>query len=287
MRRRRGELRRRVGLVLASLLTVVALAAGGWLLDPAGSRQSSGTTHHVRTIGAAALYASVTARMVEGKTATYTFSGSAGGGEARSGSGSLRFLPDGAPARTFDGVVMMRSNSTGQLRAVLLPGVAYLAIPPAKGIPRSKPWLRVSAQPKTALGRELGPVAEQLRAAFDPGDTIGLLRAADRVEVVGPDSVEGSAAVHHRATVELRRAIAVVDDPTLKAQYRTMLAAGVRTLRYELWLDSSGLPLRVRADVPRTQAVYSVTGVFRRWGDPVTITAPRAKQVFDSDRIKG
>jgi hypothetical protein len=287
MRRRRGGLRRRVGLVFWSMLTIVALAAGGWLLDPAGSRDAAPASEPVRTVPGSVLYAEVVSRMVAGKTATYTFSGSAGGGEARSGSGSLRFLADGEPARAFDGSVMLRSNSTGQMRAVLLPGVTFLAIPPAKGIPRSKPWLRVTAEPKTALGRELGPLAEQLRAAFDPGDTIGLLKAADRVEVVGPDSVEGTSAVHHRAIVRLHRALAVVDDPTLKAQFHAMLTAGVTTLRYELWLDSSSLPLRVRADVPRAQAVFSLTGVFRRWGDPVRITAPQAKQVFDADRIKG
>jgi hypothetical protein len=280
-------MRRRLGLVVASLLTVVALAAGGWLLDPAGSRGSGGLSPVVQTVSGAALYASVTARMVEERTATYTFSGSAGGGEARSGFGSLRFLASDDPARSFDGVVNLRSNSTGQTRAVLLPGVVYLAIPPAKGIPRSKPWLKVSNSPRTRLGRELGPVADQLHAAFDPGESLGLLRVARRVEVVGPDSVEGASSTEHRAVVPLRRALAVVQDPAVRAQYRAMLDAGVRTLRYQLWVDRSGLPLRLHVDVPTTQAVYSVTGVYRRWGEPVKIAAPRAKQVFDSDRIKG
>jgi hypothetical protein len=279
--------RRRLALVVFSLLTVLALAAGGWLLDPAGSRESAEPAPVVQTVSGTALYASLTARMVEERTTTYTFSGSAGGGEARSGFGTLQFLTTGDPARSFDGVVNLRSNSTGQTRAVLLPGVVYLAIPPAKGIPRSKPWLRVSSRPKTQLGRALGPMAEQLRAAFDPGESLGLLRAARRVEVVGPDSVEGVPTTEHRATVPLRRALTVVQDPAVHAQYRAMLAAGVRTLRYQLWVDASGLPLRLHVDVPTTQAVYSVTGVYRRWGEPVKVAAPKAKQVFDSDRIKG
>ena len=280
-------MRRRLGLVVSSLLAVIALAAGGWLLDPAGSRESADPTPALKTVSGEALYARVTARMVEEGSTTYTFSGAAGGGEARSGFATLRFLAGGEPARAFDGVVNLRSNSTGQTRAVLLPGAVYLAIPPAKGIPRSKPWLRVSAEPKTQLGRELGPMAEELRAAFDPGESLGLLRVARRVEVVGPDSVEGVSTTEHRATVPLRRALTVVQDPAVRAQYRTMLAAGVRQLRYQLWVDSSGLPLRLHVDVPTTQAVYSVTGVYRRWGEPVKIAAPKVKQVFDSDRIKG
>ncbi len=280
-------MRRRLGLVVSSLLAVIALAAGGWLLDPAGSRESPDPTPPLKTVSGAALYDRVTARMVEEGSTTYTFSGAAGGGEARSGFATLRFLAGGEPARAFDGVVNLRSNSTGRTRAVLLPGAVYLAIPPAKGIPRSKPWLRVSAKPKTQLGRELGPMAEELRAAFDPGESLGLLRVARRVEVVGPDSVEGVSTTEHRATVPLRRALSVVQDPAVRAQYRTMLAAGVRLLRYQLWVDSSGLPLRLHVDVPTTQAVYSVTGVYRRWGEPVKIAAPKVKQVFDSDRIKG
>jgi hypothetical protein len=279
--------RRRLGLVVSSLLAVIALAAGGWLLDPAGSRETAPPAPVPKTVSGDALYARITARMVQERTTTYTFSGSAGGGEARSGFGSLRFLPEGQPARSFDGLVSLRSNSTGQTRAVLLPDVVYLAIPPAKGIPRSKPWLRVSASPKTKLGRDLGPMAEQLRAAFDPGESLGLLRAARRVEVVGPDSVEGVSTTEHRATVPLRQALTVVQDPAVRAQYKAMLDAGVRLLRYEVWVDSSGLPLRLHVDVPSTQAVYSVTGVYRRWGEPVVVVAPKAKQVFDSDRIKG
>jgi hypothetical protein len=280
-------MRRRLGLVFFSLLTVLALAAGGWLLDPAGSREPAGLQTPPVLVSGTALYERVTARMVAEGTATYTFSGSAGGGEARSGFGALRFLAGGEPARTFDGVVDLRSNSTGETRAVLLPGAVYLAIPPAKGIPRNKPWLRVSAKPETQLGRALGPMAEQLREAFDPGESLGLLRAARRVEVVGPDSVEGVSTTEHRATVPLRRALAVVQDPAVLAQYRAMIDAGVRTLRYQLWVDSSGLPLRLHVDVPSTQAVYSVTGVYRRWGEPVKIAAPKANQVFDADRIKG
>ena len=281
-------MRRRAALVLSSLLAVLALAAGGWILDPAGSRETHEQHRvHVRTVSGASLFDSVTRRMLAEGTSTYTFSGSAGGGEARSGTGSLRFLSLKDGERAFDGQVTLRSNSTGQMRAVLLPDAVYLAIPPAKGIPRSKPWLKVTGVPRTPLGRALGPMAEQLRAAFDPGETFALLRAADRVEVVGPDAVEGVPTTEHRASVRLRRAAEVVEDPAVRAQYKAMIAAGVRTLRFELWLDATGLPRRLRACVPSTQAVYSVTGVFRRWGEPVTITAPRPKQVFDADRIKG
>jgi hypothetical protein len=282
-------MRRRFSLVLSSLVAVVALACGGWLLDPAGSREPvglQGRSTHPTTSGTA-LYKAVTRRMVEARTTTYTFSGSSGGGATQSGSGPLRFLSTGESARTFDADVTMMSPATGQVRAVLLPGVFFLALPPAKGLPRNKPWLKVSESPKTALGRQLRPMAEQMRAAFDPSQSLGLLLAAPRVEVVGRDTVEGVPTTQHRATIDLRTAARLAQNPELRAQYRAMITAGVRTLEYDVWLDTRGLPRRVRADVPASQGLFSITGVYRDWGKPVRITAPTAEQVFDADAIKG
>ena len=282
-------MRRRVSLVLSSLLTIAALACGGWLLDPAGSRQPVGVQRLAQehpTQAGAALYADVSRAMVAEKTATYTYSGSSGGGEIQSGSGAMRFLA-GPDARTFDADVTVTSPTAGRMRAVLLPGAAYLALPPAKGLPKNKPWLKVTQNPRTELGQKLSPIANEMRAAFDPGQGLGLLRAAGRVEEVGPDTVEGVPTTRHRATVNLRRAARLVEDPAAREQYRAMLAAGIDSLEYELWLDASGLPRKVRAEVPTTQGLFSVTGVYRDWGDMVKIAAPKAKQVYDADAIKG
>ncbi len=226
--------------------------------------------------------------MVAEGTATYTYSGSSGGGETQSGSGSLRFLPSGPDARTFDADVTVTSPTTGRMRAVLLPGAVYLALPPAKGLPRSKPWLKVSATAQDALGRQLTPVAEQMRTAFDPGQGLGLLRAAGPVAEVGPATVEGVPTTQHRATIEPAqgqpagrgrgdpRAVpgdagGRRPDPAVRA------VAGHQT----------GCRARSSAAVPTTQGLFSVTGVYRAWGEPVKINAPGPKQVYDADSIKG
>lgn len=280
-------MRRRVTLVLSSLLTVVALACGGWLLDPAGSREPAGATAPPRprpTVPGIALYAQVMARVQAEGTVGYTFSGNSGGGETQSGSGVLRFLSGAEPGRSFDADVMTTSATSGRTRAVLLPGFFYLALPPAKGLPRSKPWLKVSQDPRTELGQDLRPVAEQVRTSFDPAQTLGLLRASGQVVEVGPARVAGRAATLHRASVNLAEAASEAADPALRAQYLAMRRAGVRSLELELWLSPDGLPLRVAADVP---GLYSITGVYDGWGDPVRISAPTAKQVFDADSIRG
>lgn len=280
-------MRRRVTLVLSSLVAVLALAVGGWLLDPAGSRAPAGRPAADRpTQSGPALYAAVTRRMTEAGTASYTFSGTSGGGEVRSGTGTLRFRAGGPEAATFDASVLLRSPSTGEQRAVLLPETAYLALPTVKGVPKDKPWLRVSQTPRSRLGKQLDPVADQVRSAFDPSQSLGLLRAARRVEEIGPDPVEGARATLHRASVQLRTACRLTTDAGLRGQLCTMLAAGVRSLRMQVWLDPTGLPLRIQAEVPAAPGVFSVTGVFRGWGRPVRLAAPARARVLDADRVE-
>jgi hypothetical protein len=280
-------MRRRLALVLASLVTVAALACGGWLLDPAGSREVAGSPSPAKpTTTGPLLYAAVTREMAARGTATYTWSGTSGGGTTVAGTGALHFLATGDPGHSFDADVTVTSPETGRMRAVLLPTATFLALPPAKGLPRNKPWLKVSESTRSTLGRQLQPMGEQLRASIDPAQNVGLLLAAGLVTEVGRGTVDGVPATEHRAVVDLRQAVQLAADPGVRAQYRAMLAAGVRTLEYELWVDDSSLPLRVHADVPRTTGVFSMTGVFRLWGDRLQIVAPTAKQVFDADALK-
>jgi hypothetical protein len=213
-------------------------------------------------------------------TATFTFSG-VGGGETVSGSGAMRFAYD-----EYDAEVELTMPATGKVRAVLMPDASYIALPQAKGLPRSKPWLKVSALPKTAIGRKLRPVVDQLRASFDPEQSLGLLQCARRVEEVGPATVEGEPTTQYHAVVDLRRATQYTAGLT-REQYQTMLDAGVRTLEYEVWLDTTGLPRRFTSDIPTTEGLFSVTGIYRDWGEKVRIEQPTAKQVFDADKLEG
>lgn len=261
-----------------ALLATALLTGCGPLADPADTGGAARPAP-VTTPGPV-LYQKVVHRMVDERTATFTFSGQ-GGGETVSGSGDMRFA-DAA----FDADVQLTMPETGRVRAVLLPSASYLALPAAKGLPRNKPWLKVSPSPRSPLGRRLDPVVDQLRASFDPAQSLGLLRAARLVEDVGPATVEGVPTTHHYAVVNLRRATRIASG-AIKDQYQSMLDAGVRTLEYDVWLDTSGLPRRFSTDIPTTAGLFSVTGIYRDWGEKVRIEAPSAKQVFDADKLTG
>ena len=274
--------RRTASTALAALLALLGstLLAGCGALPggPSGGPERARPTP-VTTPGPA-LYSDVAARMAEERTATFVFSG-VGGGETLSGQGAMRFT-DGS----FDADVTLTMSETGRVRAVLLPSASYLALPAAKGLPRAKPWMKVSLRPRTRLGRTLTPVVDQIRTAFDPEGSLGLLRAARRVEEVGPATVEDVSTTQYHAVLDLRRATAQVDGAT-KDQFQSMLDAGVTALEYDIWVDVNGLPRRFSADIPTTSGLYSVTGIYRDWGRKVSIAAPKAKQLFDADKLKG
>ena len=262
-----------------ALLAGALLTGCGVATDPSGPDQAAPRPPASTTPGPA-LYDDLTRRMVEEGTATFTFSG-VGGGQTLAGTGAMRFEES-----AFDADVQLSMPETGRVRAVLLPSASYLALPATKGLPRDKPWMKVSADPRTRLGRTLRPVVDQLRGSFDPAQSLGLLRAARRVEEVGPATVEDVPTTHHHAVIDLRRATAQVSGPT-QDQFQSMLDAGVTQLEYDVWLDTTGLPRRFSTDIPTTTGLYSVTGVYRDWGGKVSIEQPRPKQVFDADKLKG
>ncbi len=261
-------------LVGALTLVLVAGCGQGTERDVASEPRPSAS----QTSGPS-LYADVAARMVSARTARFVFSGT-GGGETMSGSGAMRFEGD----ERFDADVQLTMPQTGRVRAVLVPSVSYLALPAVKGLPKSRPWLKVSSTPRTPIGKQLGPVVDQLRAAFDPSQCLGLLRSARRVEEIGPALVEGEPTTHYRAEVDLRRAARAASGP-VREQYASMLEAGADSLSYDVWVDSSGLPRRYSAELPSGRQLFSVTGVYRNWGAAVTIDQPSAKQVFDADKL--
>lgn len=259
----------------AALLAVAVLAGcAGSPVGPSTAVPSPSTTP------GASLYEHLSARMAAAGTATYVFSGT-GGGETFAGSGAMRFEPDG-----FDGDVQLTMPQTGRVRAVLVPDASYLALPAAKGLPKNKPWVRVTERSDTPIGRQLRPVVEALRTSFDPEQSLGLLRFAGQVEEVGPATVEGVPTTHYRAEVNLRRARRAATGPA-REQYQSMLDAGARWLGYDVWIDTTDLPRRFSARLPTVQGVFSVTGIYRDWGAEVRIAQPGPKQVFDANKLKG
>ena len=268
--------RRYVGVAVALSLTLSGLLAGCGEDAPKASPVAAVEPEPVVTAGPD-LFADVSARMVEVGTANFVFSGT-GGGQPLSGSAAMTFLDD-----SYRADVRLTLPETGAVRAVLAPGPSYLALPAIKGLPKNKPWLKVAPEGTSAGARRLQPVVEQLRSTFDPALRVGLLRAAGRVRQLGPDTAEGVTTTRYRAEVEIDRIIAMHEGGA--EEYVAMRKAGILTLRYDVWIDISGLPRRYRINFPSVDGVFSVTGVYRDWGMVDEVTVPAAASVLDASKL--
>jgi hypothetical protein len=264
--------------VSAAVVLSLSLAGVVGCGEDADTREAV-TPAPVVTAGSS-LYADVTSRMEEAGNARFVFSG-AGGGEPVSGAASIRFAADGA----YTADVVLTMEQSGEVRAVLAPDASYLALPPTKGIPKDKPWLKLTPAAKTPLARRLLPIVAQLRETFDPASGVGVLRAANRVKELGPAIVEGVATTRYRAQVSLDRILAM-SDGAANPEYVSLQKAGVTSLRYDVWVDTSGLPRRYRVELPRADGVYSVTGVYRDWGRAPAVKVPAPRSVYDASAIK-
>src|SRR3954451_9232695 len=105
-------MRRRITLVLASLLAVLALGYSGWLVGPDSSDLA--TLPAAGTVSGPDLYDQGIQRKVAVGAATYTVSGNSGGGESRSGWGAMRFASGPDDTTPFDASVELTSLSTGR-----------------------------------------------------------------------------------------------------------------------------------------------------------------------------
>ena len=130
------------------------------------------------------------------------------------GTGSLRFLASGDPgAQLRRGRDADLAGDRPDASGPAARRATFLALPPAKGLPRDKPWLKVSeaTRPPSAASCSRWPSSCGPRST--PAQSLGLLLAAGQVDEVGHGTVEGVPTTEHRAVVDLRQAVQLADDP--------------------------------------------------------------------------
>lgn len=291
-------MRRTTGAV-AGLLLTGALAACGSSSDPTDSTARDGTssasasgTPASSTPAASdsaspaaesgtALFAAMRTAISEAKTATVRFSSSVGA-QRVSGAGVFRY---GRRATGADVVVTVAGQ--GRLRAVLLlPKGLYLRLPPGAGLPPGKRWLAISAGGGGGgqLAKVFAPLADSLRQSFDPEESLGIIQAATTVRASGHARVDGVDTRRYVARVDLAKAARSAKG-RLAQQYRALVASGVTTLGYVVWVDAKDLPRKLVTTVRTPQGEVTSTATYRGWGKPVTIKAPPKSAVASATQL--
>jgi hypothetical protein len=174
--------------------------------------------------------------------------------------------------------------------------VLYVRAPMlAPFIPATTPWIKVDPASLPGVSHDEFDAAT---AAANPAAILGAIKGALTVEEVGTDTVDGSAATHYRATVDLVKLLPLLADmasddnkPTdaeMQEAKDQLSKADLETLPVELWVDADGFLEQMELaldlttidpDQPGTS--ISLTLTLSDIGEHVSIDVPPASQVTD------
>jgi hypothetical protein len=171
--------------------------------------------------------------------------------------------------------------------------VAYAKVPLlAQIVAGGKPWAKVDLG---SLARTRGVDLSSLTAlAASPGQLLPQLRAlSSETTVIGPETVDGSAATHSRLTIDVQRlatlAPAAQRDLAAQALAELVRESGVATVPIDVWADASGLLRRVTLThaSPDGDGSVSIDLRARDYGAAVDVQVPAAAQVTDLTSLIG
>src|SRR5215212_10608486 len=173
------------------------------------------------------------------------------------------FTGAGAPAAAGGPLRMIYTKEDGH-------SILYMSMPfLATMLPNGKSWVKADIDRLAGMmGANFGQLVGQ--SSQNPGDTLAMLRAAGNVEKVGADTIDGVAATHYRATIDLARAAAEKGVPKATVQ-RLRDSGAPANLPVDVWVgDDDGLPRKMEIDYSaKTQGspvATRMTMTFSDWG---------------------
>jgi hypothetical protein len=191
----------------------------------------------------------------------------------------LAKLPTQLPAG--DGQIKtIYTNENGD--PVVYVGASFLA----NALSGGKHWIRVDlAHAASAAGVDLSQILGQ--AGGNPTDVLAMLRASGEVTTVGPDTVDGTAVTHYRATIDLDKALSQKGIPHDAVQ-RLLDSGAPTTLPVDVWIgDDDGLVRQVETTYSATTAAGTASAALSLklsdWGTTVSVETPPAGQVFEAN----
>jgi hypothetical protein len=178
---------------------------------------------------------------------------------------------------------MTMTTPSGEMSVVLLDGVLYVQTP--QPVQPGKSWVRIDQEGNDPISRALGTMTAQMRENADPRRTLEQFQEAGTItsQEEGVE-VNGEQTTHYQITVDVQKLAEQQQDPRIK---KALQQANLQDFPVELWVNEQDLPVRMKVDMPMTDAASgkaakaSVRMDYTNWGEPVEITAPPANQVAE------
>jgi hypothetical protein len=160
----------------------------------------------------------------------------------------------------------------GELDLIIVSGKTYVKLPAALQT-GPKPWLLVrpgSSNPTVqALATSLA--SSQESASLD--SVTAFVTAAKSIKNLGSATANGIQTTHYSIVVSVAKL------PDSYPGKSTLTAGGLTTIPLQLFVDSSGRPVRVKETLSAEGQTIQTKVNITKYNQPVTITAPPASQV--------
>jgi hypothetical protein len=202
--------------------------------------------------------------------------------------GTYSDFPKQVPGASSDGTV--------PVELVMVPPDFYMKSPLlASALPDGKSWLHTDVARE---GKKLGVGGPGQFGQADPTETLQNLRATSgRVEDLGHEKVRGTDTTHYRATVEIRKLVALAPPAQRAAAQahtaRLIQLIGTDSYPIEVWIDRHHLVRRTRFSMKmhipgQSQTMtMEMTGDMYDFGPKPKTKRPPASDTVDAAKLTG
>jgi hypothetical protein len=163
--------------------------------------------------------------------------------------------------------------------------VLYVDFPALSAtLPSGRRWIRLDVDKAAkSVGADLDKMMTQ--ANQNPAEILDMLRATGQVEKVGTETIDGAETTKYKVAVDLAKAAELRGISSDLVERLTSAGAPTR-LPAEVWVGDDGLVRQFRVAEDLSARLHSgsvrITVGLRDFGTDVSVTAPRADEVFDA-----
>ncbi|WP_258562993.1 DUF1396 domain-containing protein [Streptomyces phytophilus] len=219
----------------------------------------------------------------------YRMAGEVPGEGTMEGTGAISMDPPAMQMKmTMDGATAAES---GEVEIRLVDDAMFMnAGPEAAAEMDGKTWLRIGMSEDGAGGGE-NPLLELKQADDNPAEEAQMMNAAEDLERVGEEKIEGVQTTRYTGTVtldDLRADLKGKDAKTKKdrqKQIDEMAEQGFDEFTMDMWIDGEDHTKQFRMQAETKEGPLDTTMTFLSYNEPVTVEAPPASETADMDAM--
>jgi hypothetical protein len=262
---------------LAGTVTILAACASGGGTPSAGVSTSASAL----TPRQAILLAAKHTKTVNSFSATMHIQATANGaGFTMNGAFREQLHPNVLGQMDLSAISTGGQSIPGGMSVVITTTALYMRLPQlTQALHTSKPWVKIPLSALGATGKGLSSLLEQAQSSSPLAQTQLLSQSKD-VKKVGTTVLGGVPVTEYAGTYSMAQALAAVPASERAYIAKSVSAAGIKSVRFTLWLDDQQLTRKLVAVETGSSVTETVTMNVSGYNQPVSIQAPSAAQTY-------